>query len=185
MAHPIHPSRLRPRRHWYAVAAATAALSLFCAFGGFIAAGLTTDQTVPDFDNVLFGNGKQLDVPFSADRGYAIYVLEGTPTRCTFGPGVTASLPAETYTFLREDETWKETFELSVASDGLYQVTCDAASFAIGETPPASSWHGPLAGLFLVVATLPCLGIPAAIVIVAVVASRRSSHRTQLLRRSY
>jgi len=180
VATPIDTRRIRPGRLWYGFAAGVVVLPFVFAVVALLLAGLAGERIDPKFDNVLLGNGKQLDVPLAADRTYALYVVEGTSARCVFGPGVTTKPPASDYVFSRDDGSWKQAFELTVAEDGLYQVTCDAQSFAIGQTPDDAWLPDSVTALVLAVTFLPCLGIPTGIAIAVVVAVRRSRHKQAL-----
>ncbi|MEU7524744.1 hypothetical protein AB0A74_03340 [Saccharothrix sp. NPDC042600] len=184
---PVTPPRipaneLRPGRHWYAAAAATAVVSIVLA----VVIGVYRFNDVVDAVDTdhPFSSGDTVTLQLGPESDKAIWVKYQEfvePQGCSItGPG-NPSLgdPGSDFVFTY-DHTWNQLYTIDVQQEGTYEVVCPArvsSDYAIGESEGFITFMGwlTLAGALAV------FGIGICVITVAVTALRRSNHRKRLL----
>ncbi|CAL9539012.1 hypothetical protein SUDANB95_04158 [Actinosynnema sp. ALI-1.44] len=182
----IPASELRPGRHWYAAAAATAAVSIVLAvvigvyrFNDVVDA-VATDHPFSSDDTITLELGPESDKAI-----WVKFQEHGDPEGCGItGPGNPSLGDPGSDFFFTYDDTWNLLYTIDVRQAGTYEVVCPArvpSDYAIGDSEGFATFMGwlTLAGALAV------LGIGTCIITAAVTALRRGNHRKRLLAERY
>jgi hypothetical protein len=178
----IPANELRPRRHWYATAAAIAAALTVLA----VAIGVRQFHDVVDAVDTdhQFANGDTIILRLDPDDPKAIWLKDPGPwygSECDItGPGDPGLTDPGIDFFLTYDETWNPFYNIDVSQAGEYAITCtsdEPGRYAIGD--PGGFFA--FAGWVILAILLAGFGVIVCAVIVIVTAVRRSAHRKRLL----
>ncbi|WP_157433160.1 hypothetical protein [Actinomadura rifamycini] len=175
-------NELRPRRAWYAAAAAIAVVLtvLGTVIGAYRLDGAIGAVGTGD----RFANGDTVTLRLDPGSDKAIWVMypgrSPGPTCGITGPGDPRLTDPGTDVFLTRDETWALLYTIDVTRAGDHEITCSSGAlsrYAIGD--PSGGLLA-LGGGLLLAALLPVLGIGAGAAIALVTALRRRAHRKRL-----
>jgi hypothetical protein len=183
---PIPASELRPRRYWYAVAAAIAVV--------LIGAGVTigvlrfTKMLGAVDDGPRFGGTGSVTVQLDAGSDKAIWVesrgLSFAPECQITSPGTLHGSGSDT-SIGKGTTTWHLLDTIDVPKTGEYQIRCRSegtrVQYAIGDSVDVGGF---VVGLVLAI-VLPIVGFLSCVVICLITGLRRSSHRKRLVAQSY
>lgn len=182
VAPPLIPANeLRPGRHWYGTAAATAVVLIVL---GVVIGVYRFNNAIDAVDTGhQFADGDAFALRLEPESEKTIWIRERGPSasqKCSFtGPGdATLTFPGIDV-FLTRDETWNPLYTIDVSRAGTYEVTCTSqgpSRYAIGDSGGLITLVG---GLILAFA-LPVIGISIGMVIALVTAVRRRGHRKRL-----
>ncbi|GGV65972.1 hypothetical protein GCM10010277_73450 [Streptomyces longisporoflavus] len=178
----ISANELRPRRHWYATAAAIAIV--LSVLG--IAIGVHRFSNAIDAVDTgnQFADGDTLTLRLDPGHQKAIWIRDRGPSSdqaCGItGPGEPGLADPGIDVFLTREETWNPLYTIDVPQTGKYTITCTSqgpSRYAIGD-PGGFVTFG---GWLMVAVLLPVLGVSIGATIALVTALRRRSHRKRLL----
>ncbi|MFI1678432.1 hypothetical protein [Streptomyces sp. NPDC020607] len=178
----IPANELRPGRHWYVTAAATAVALIV--LGVAIGVYRFTGALDAVDEGRRFSDGDTVTLRLGPGSDQAIWIAERGPSpaqKCGIsGPGDPRLTDPDIDVFLTRHETWNPLRTIEVSRPGDYEITCSSegpSRYAIGDR---GGYVTMVVGLIAAVA-LPALGILIGTAIAAVTAVRRRAHRGRLL----
>ncbi|MFH8561704.1 hypothetical protein [Streptomyces sp. NPDC017988] len=178
----IPANELRPGRHWYVTAVASAVVLI--ALGVALAVYRINDAIDAVDTGRQFANGDTVTLRLEPEDEKSIWVKypgRSPGPECDItGPGDPGLTDPGTDVFLTRDETWHLLYAIDVQRAGDYAVTCSSPAlsrYAVGDPGGLVS----LAGRLIPALALPVLGIGVCAAIVVVTAVRRRRHRKRLL----
>jgi hypothetical protein len=178
---------LRPRRRWYAVAAAIAVAGVLVGVLVLVARVRVWIDEFPDLGE-HHRSGQPIPVELRAGEPVVLYTSPTDPVvlSCTGevgGAGVTVTEVSYTFTFFSGQRSWAAHSEITSDRAGTGSVTCTgsaAVTLAVGEVPDNGRLLRILGGGIALGAVPAVLGVAGGAVLAVRVARRRRAHRRAL-----
>jgi hypothetical protein len=179
---------VKPRRRWYALAAAVAVLGIAIGAALLVWRIQVWTDAFPDLGET-FSPDQTVSVDLPADRTVVLYVSPTDPVElsCTgevAGTPVDFVPPSYTFTFFSGGQSWAATYEITADTAGPATLACTGAplaELAVGDKPDNGRLLGLMGKGIAISATPVVLGVVGGIVLAVGVARRRRAARLALV----